>query len=812
MKGGGRTALGRLVLPRLVQVIDEYRFVPAHPEVRTAFRAHVNQPRRLVYLSSRFMTRTYAILTPKRRQYRRSHLIGLHVAGTLFDAVVWAKLRRPEEDGWSWRAPFYGVDAAAWSRFGPNGHFDSIPALMLWPFAVDVTLNQNDRRGSHQLLTLLTAAPILIDGLRRRARVPLKSWRWIVVAMAAATALRIYARRYARENESRLSNQLDLARSAAASWGRSRARLRIAGPSETGRDWSRQYDQRLEQLGRADLVDEMEALRSERDALANDPEPNDSSGPRVRFVHTILRAWTIGVRLQFVLDDDEWEDYGRDPRKVGPNVRFSYPSPGAWWRLVTPSQAVEITRALASLTEQSQRRTPEAPGLIPPPSADDVTVSLSLSLAPGDDARPPGAPFTLVLRAAGSANADEWRVEVSGDEDLLAHPTSVYDPSPLAFALAATWTFNEYSWSGSSRRLSAVATASSAAMLGGTMLIQRTGGTLSRSALVAAGIGVQAVSTLGAVRSPYTSTKSDGSHGVPAVLRAELPLLLLSAGWNDLTRRRRALAGVAILAIAAAGSSRPRGRWTKLDVLLEALFMLQVVPPSFRIGTWSFDALEARLGAVGNETLHQVADRAELEYAEELLRRDEQVYREVTRLLALSSEDVEDFHAQAREHLALLAATIEGARPRDGFEALDRIDARTARLVVLDVENTLVPYGSTSDERAAALARAVRIAETRLIPALAFVTNAPFEMVAPASESVDVICVSRARKPNVWLPPLRRHRSALAGAIVIGDQPLTDGQLASRLGGRFVEVEGFVNRATEPAWPKLLRRVARLLE
>lgn len=129
-------------------------------------------------------------------------------------------------------------------------------------------------------------------------------------------------------------------------------------------------------------------------------------------------------------------------------------------------------------------------------------------------------------------------------------------------------------------------------------------------------------------------------------------------------------------------------------------------------------------------------------------------------------------------------------------EALDACERRGFTCFAIDLENTLVGYGA----RAALEAGLLPLRS--LPPAAVIVSNAPWtDRWGSLGEHR---LVGRARKPFT-----RRSRleAAAAGTLqcVVGDQILTDGLLAWKLGLPFVHI---VRAApNEPAWPRLMRAV-----
>lgn len=127
---------------------------------------------------------------------------------------------------------------------------------------------------------------------------------------------------------------------------------------------------------------------------------------------------------------------------------------------------------------------------------------------------------------------------------------------------------------------------------------------------------------------------------------------------------------------------------------------------------------------------------------------------------------------------------------------------------VVDLENTLVDYGSTADDRRAAMTAALEAAAAAGgLRRVAFVSNARFTLPQLGHDDMTVHAVTAARKPYVRLPPLRSLRDELAGAAVYGDQPLTDGRLAHNLGGIWLQPRHAAEPdPDEPWWPRVMRR------
>lgn len=147
----------------------------------------------------------------------------------------------------------------------------------------------------------------------------------------------------------------------------------------------------------------------------------------------------------------------------------------------------------------------------------------------------------------------------------------------------------------------------------------------------------------------------------------------------------------------------------------------------------------------------------------------------------------------------------------DGVEEAVDLAGRHGEVLVVDLENTLVDYGSTPEQRAAAMVVVLDAAFAGgALNRVAFVSNARFTLAAPAHATLSVHALTAARKPYVRLPPLRHLRAELAGAAVYGDQPLTDGRLARNLGGIWLQPRhAHEPDPGEPWWPRVMRRRGR---
>lgn len=147
----------------------------------------------------------------------------------------------------------------------------------------------------------------------------------------------------------------------------------------------------------------------------------------------------------------------------------------------------------------------------------------------------------------------------------------------------------------------------------------------------------------------------------------------------------------------------------------------------------------------------------------------------------------------------------------DGVAEAVELAGKHGEVLVVDLENTLVDYGSTPEQRDDAMAAVLAAAaEGGLLRRVAFVSNARFVLPVLDHDTLVVHALTKARKPYVRLLPLRRLRAELVGAAVYGDQPLTDGRLARNLGGIWLQPRHAHEPAPdEPWWPRVMRQRGR---
>ena len=131
-----------------------------------------------------------------------------------------------------------------------------------------------------------------------------------------------------------------------------------------------------------------------------------------------------------------------------------------------------------------------------------------------------------------------------------------------------------------------------------------------------------------------------------------------------------------------------------------------------------------------------------------------------------------------------------------------------AATAVFDVEPLVCSWATGQVELDEGLRTTLRaLAALPQLKAVAFLTNS--RRVAVGAEatlpSLDVSYRSQARKPWTQLRTLRQLPEPI---VVVGDQPLTDGIIASRLGASFIEV-GLPSGS--PRWVRLQRRLGDLV-
>jgi predicted HAD superfamily phosphohydrolase YqeG len=159
--------------------------------------------------------------------------------------------------------------------------------------------------------------------------------------------------------------------------------------------------------------------------------------------------------------------------------------------------------------------------------------------------------------------------------------------------------------------------------------------------------------------------------------------------------------------------------------------------------------------------------------------------------------------------VAVLAETEAGYQRRrfgDLTLALDWADRLSVRTVIIDVEPLIAPWKSGSKElRAGVDAVMDVVGKMKTVHVVAFATNSTREFSMDPARHTGAIYWHSARKPFAI------HRYALlpSPGIVIGDQYLTDGILALRLGFAFAEV--LPEHPAPPLGPAVLRLAGRIV-
>ena len=134
--------------------------------------------------------------------------------------------------------------------------------------------------------------------------------------------------------------------------------------------------------------------------------------------------------------------------------------------------------------------------------------------------------------------------------------------------------------------------------------------------------------------------------------------------------------------------------------------------------------------------------------------------------------------------------------------------------LVVDVDGTLLPFRGEGRNSEAFERRLRELTADRRLHSVVAVSNAATPWPdRERNERIPVTVVARARKPWTSRRSLDRpceYASEACRRVVIGDQVLTDGLLAFRLGVPFLRVTA--RFPGEPTWPRLMRLGGRLLE
>jgi predicted HAD superfamily phosphohydrolase YqeG len=142
----------------------------------------------------------------------------------------------------------------------------------------------------------------------------------------------------------------------------------------------------------------------------------------------------------------------------------------------------------------------------------------------------------------------------------------------------------------------------------------------------------------------------------------------------------------------------------------------------------------------------------------------------------------------------------------DEQEMLDRLRQLSPRTLIIDIEPLVAYWDGTQDALDRGIARVLDLVAA--VPGMAvvcFATNsARRPAVQPSRTGVDVVYLASARKPVQTAP----YRGFPRPGAVIGDQVLTDGLLAKRLGYAFLHFRAPLTGA--PVRTQLLHGLGRL--
>ena len=151
--------------------------------------------------------------------------------------------------------------------------------------------------------------------------------------------------------------------------------------------------------------------------------------------------------------------------------------------------------------------------------------------------------------------------------------------------------------------------------------------------------------------------------------------------------------------------------------------------------------------------------------------------------------------------------------PRRGYgefsdeqELLGRLRQLSPRTLIIDIEPLVAYWDSTQNALDGGISHVLHlVAAVPSAAVVCFATNsARRPSIQPRSTGVEVVYLASARKPVQITPYLSFPRPG----VVIGDQVLTDGLLAKRLGYAFLHYRAPLTGA--PIGPQLLSGLGRL--
>jgi predicted HAD superfamily phosphohydrolase YqeG len=142
----------------------------------------------------------------------------------------------------------------------------------------------------------------------------------------------------------------------------------------------------------------------------------------------------------------------------------------------------------------------------------------------------------------------------------------------------------------------------------------------------------------------------------------------------------------------------------------------------------------------------------------------------------------------------------------DEQELLYRLRQLSPRTLIIDIEPLVAYWDSTQNALDGGITRVLHlVAAVPGVAVVCFATNSARRPSAqPLSTEVHVVYLASAHKP-VQITP---YRSFPRPGVVIGDQVLTDGLLAKRLGYTFLHYRAPLTGA--PIGPQLLHGLGRL--
>ena len=142
----------------------------------------------------------------------------------------------------------------------------------------------------------------------------------------------------------------------------------------------------------------------------------------------------------------------------------------------------------------------------------------------------------------------------------------------------------------------------------------------------------------------------------------------------------------------------------------------------------------------------------------------------------------------------------------DEQELLELLRQGSPRTLIVDIEPLVAFWDGSQDALDRGLVEVLdMVAAVPSVAVVCFTTNsARRPSVEPRNSEVHVVYFASARKPA----HIKRYRSFPRPGIVIGDQLLTDGLLAKRLGYAFLHYRPQLSGA--PIGPQLLHGLGRL--